>query len=1519
MKMKKHIVLVFFMFFVVGLLFCDTFVSTSEGGDWVDSDTWVNDQPGDYPGPVDDVIINGLVLVGSVSCLNIDIQGGGSILNYPSTNCVLTTYGYFKNIGSIFHNSSGSLTLNLYGDLEIHGIFLPNYLKFLGSGDRQIMNFGNPIKATNSIQIASTVGTIYAASDLVFANGNANTALEIIGLDTQATICLANPIARTVYDLQTIGCRLNNIIIQGGSTGVFTNQNPSSLGSVHHLNCLLEDVTLAGTHWFSDNCSISNIVNNAIIYNTISLNKTLSLYGNTINHGEIRSSPQGGVLTVNIYGNITNLGLFNPYIINLKGAADRIFTSFHAFPIQAVNSLNADADIGNIIPGDSLHFANISYMGSSSGQIIPFKLFDSSRTARSVNIRNCTLNKAVLEGISGSRLYGSGLTLVNTSITNVILEGDNSVQENCILSNCSNSGILQNSQYGNYTLALDANFINNGTIRNNPSSSLLLISSTGDLINNGIWQNYETKLSGSAHQQISFPQEHPYTGSRFIDNDASSQIIPLSDLYFFNTNIYTRTNNTNNLWNFTAGNYSLNLDNCQVTGLDLQTNLNNLLYMTNGSYLSTCSLTSITTSGILQLNTDVSVTGSLVNNGIIQNFNNNITLQVSSDIINNGSIRNHPSASYLYVSAGGNVTNNGIWSSYKLTLSGAVAQTIYFPQSYPLQNTRLYDTNPESPIIAGCSLYFVNCAEIYTRYNNTNTTWQFSSPDHGLNFENSPLIGAAVQSNIGNIFNMTGTSYLDTCTFGPLTSTGVITIRTSISINGNWLNNGTLQSSYNNVYLYVYGDVINNGIIRSGTSTYLYTHVTGNISNGGVWSNYLLKLTGTADQTISFPSAYPFTGYSFLDDNPSSAIVANGDLYFTGTQINTRSSSSVNNSWQLMAGGYDLHLSGCHLYGADLVSGVNCIVNFQNSSSISTSSMQSITIAGIMTLSSNITVNGDLVNTGTIKTGNDYYRFYVYGNVTNQVDCLIGNSSGSYKPYLYVYQNLTNYGSLHLLHLYFSGTADQDFLCTGTITTSNITDTDSGSAIRLLADLELNNISFALNGANLNLNTGTRNPVTLSLLGGTLYSGSVTGGNGACIYMDSGAYINSITASEIILDGNALVYSNVVIGHLINNGSLSNHPNDYYYLDISSRLENYGTISNNGSRSLFLRLQGDLYNHGTMTNGIIRFNGSGDQYIYQSPSASVITGNTMEKSTGTGNLIMLSDLRLNVLTLSTNNADGSIRKLVMDHAGNRYDLYMNGGTIINTYLYSDLFSHLELINNASLNSVNGKNLCFYGSVPVNNTCSFENLDNYASLRSGNDYYTLKCLGNLNNFGSISNPSYYLYLEVGGNLVNSGTISNYRIRMNGVNNQILSLNGTETMNVIELTSNIGSSVWYYNGSPTAGSGSTKTLYMNSPDLYGNWQPYNSLIPVWGRTISIVLGAVPVPPQNLSIQCSGASITLEWDEVSTATWYNIYASDNPSDGFVLVYEHISDPEIGDGRVSYSFPLDSNFKFFMVSSGN
>jgi len=292
------------------------------------------------------------------------------------------------------------------------------------------------------------------------------------------------------------------------------------------------------------------------------------------------------------------------------------------------------------------------------------------------------------------------------------------------------------------------------------------------------------------------------------------------------------------------------------------------LFMNNNTYLYQTTLNGATLRGEVQINNGVIFQGTTTIEDTLQNYYyNGYTANIQGDLINNGLIRDFNNPMTLKIA--GNITNNGTWVNSTTTLCGDNPQHLSFGS--PFSGHYFYDSDSSTAIIADTDLHFHNC------YMDLDSA-EFDLQGHQLSFTGDyanyayDLKNATIAANGGSLY-MNNNTYLYQTTLDGIILRGEVQINNGVIFQGNTTVDDTLQNYYYNGYTAnIQGDLINNGLIRDFNNP-MTLKIAGNITNNGTWVNHRTELNGEVKQHVIINDNHTMTGE--LDLNP----ILSGDAY----------------------------------------------------------------------------------------------------------------------------------------------------------------------------------------------------------------------------------------------------------------------------------------------------------------------------------------------------------------------------------------------------------------------------------------------------------------------------------------------------------------------------------------------------------------------------------------------------------------------------------------------------------------
>ncbi|RLD57974.1 MAG: hypothetical protein DRJ05_08835 [Bacteroidetes bacterium] len=848
------------MIFIIGVLICanstyaDTIHSTTEGGDWNSSLTWVGYT---IPSPWDDVVINGSVSLHFGYCNNLTVSPTGSLSGIsegsPNNQKPLFVNGDITNYGGISPMSPPYyLDIEVHGNIYNHHYFRPNYLEFVGIGDQYVssskikpyagftphnLNSNKPSGYVhfNSTHYLSHLVTIDFGSDTLYMDTDT---LWMEGGKIKDVTIISNSPSGQMY-----------ISLEDDFWGLTSPY-------VNNVNLEANEVVLAGNFLYDD---FFNIYGNARVEDTLqnnTSNQTATIYGNLINNGVIRDNIGNSYLYIT--GDIHQNGTWTNKYTYLTGDADQNLWFTQPFEGQYLTNTNNN---GKVISNSTLEF---------NSTILDFN-YDTlmfAAGADSLIVNGDYFKEGVIEK-EGSKSSG---------FLNCILHDDAYFVDMAMTGNINLGGLFQYNDpmsfYGhlmvtdtlqNYyvseTATIYGNLTNNGVIRDKAYFCYLHIK--GDINQNGIWENRHSYLSGDVDQSLSFTK--PFAGDFLTNSNINGKIICNSTLAFNNTIIDF---NYDTLV-FAAGADSLivNGDYFQeavitkeggkTAGL-LNCNLSGDAYFHDIEMVSD----NINLNGAFQYQDPMSFYGHVTVEDTLRNHYVHQTATVYGDFTNNGIIEDNIWNCYLHIT--GDINQNGIWKNNHTYLSGDTGQNLWFTK--PFEGKNLSSTKSNGKVTSNSTLAF-NTTIIDFNYD----TLVFASGADSLIlfggfFKEGVIIKEAGKTTGFLNSNLSGDAYLQDMEIigADINLGGLFQYNDPMSFYGHVTIEDTLQNYYTHETATIYGDLTNNGTIRDKYYN-CYLHITGDINQNGIWENNRTTLNGDSDQFIYLVNQNEITGQVYFD------------------------------------------------------------------------------------------------------------------------------------------------------------------------------------------------------------------------------------------------------------------------------------------------------------------------------------------------------------------------------------------------------------------------------------------------------------------------------------------------------------------------------------------------------------------------------------------------------------------------------------------------------------------------------
>ena len=222
-----------------------TIYSTTAGGNWNDTLTWVGHQIPQYNNPV---VINGPVSVTAnywyTLCASLTINTGGSLVEGSTSYDDLRVLGSLTNYGSIV---GADLRLRVYGDVMNYGLIDIYHITFYGPNNKNLYSSSN--LQIDQLGLADTCDIILL-SDITLNNTNCNLGYYTHGLNIGS------------YNLSLNAGYYSGRIISSGGSLTFTPFSKLSSVTVVGPIELNGHVKLTGINYF-----YGSVTNNGILSN----------------------------------------------------------------------------------------------------------------------------------------------------------------------------------------------------------------------------------------------------------------------------------------------------------------------------------------------------------------------------------------------------------------------------------------------------------------------------------------------------------------------------------------------------------------------------------------------------------------------------------------------------------------------------------------------------------------------------------------------------------------------------------------------------------------------------------------------------------------------------------------------------------------------------------------------------------------------------------------------------------------------------------------------------------------------------------------------------------------------------------------------------------------------------------------------------------------------------------------------------------------------------------------------------
>ena len=598
--------------------------------------------------------ISEVTLEGIIECNNTDFYGDiileGTLQNYQYSISV-NIYGDIINNGVIRNKGNGwNLNMKNYGDIINNGSWTNRNTFLEGTEEHSITQGPGSEFAGYEFNAVAGTGLITFMTDVNFHN----TRLLLNG----GTIEIDNSKGGNIS--------MDGAFFKNG-TLIANGHELYQTGNAYIEGLTISDVTLKGIVQISGNNVIFN--GNIVLQDTIqnySSTCNLTVNNNFTNYGLVRNKGNGYLLNTDHFGDIVNNGAWTNRTLYLNGAEPHSITQgegseFSNYEFNAVEGTGLITFMSDINFHNTrllLNGGTIEIDNSKGGNISMNGAFFQNGTLIANSHDFYQTGNAYIEDITISDVTLKGIIKINGN--NVIFNGNIILQDT-----------IQNN-YSHSNLTVNSDFTNNGVIRNNGIGYNLYMDLFGNIINNGVWNNYDIELRGESDQDISCLNENVFDVHNFIDQEPDGLINALTDIYFVNCN------------------FNLNYDTLLMPNNSLLSISNGYIYksvvyspggtitlnMENSAYIQDCDISDVTLTGIIECKS-TDFYGDIILDGTMLNEYSTYTVNINGNITNNGIVKNNGTAYKLYVNITGNLSNNGEWSNYSTKMTGISEQHIY--------------------------------------------------------------------------------------------------------------------------------------------------------------------------------------------------------------------------------------------------------------------------------------------------------------------------------------------------------------------------------------------------------------------------------------------------------------------------------------------------------------------------------------------------------------------------------------------------------------------------------------------------------------------------------------------------------------------------------------------------------------------------------------------------------------------------------------------------------------------------
>lgn len=612
----------------------------------------------------------------------------------------------------------------------------------------------------------------------------------------------------------------------GGNWNESATWSPAGVPSAGDDAIVASNVVITADH----TCLNLTVEAGATLTNNFS-HRTLAVSGDVVNDGTITDTNYQ--IRLHVAGDLTNRGTLAIWRVRFTGAGlPHTLTHEGAGDLMSDN-LELEAGTGPLTLQGGLNTgATINLNG---GQLICAPGADVIMTAGQIQ-------DGAVDAAGNAFDLTDGVFFWNVTLADPVLRGHARVYSGCIMTGTVvNEGVLENRAFTHVDLVVDGDLENHGTVTS--SNYLLKIDISGDILNQGVWDNNRVTFTGAGAAHALTSSGGTTFVPQLIQLEAGTGVLTLTTPTTFSSEVDL---NAGRIVCAPGADLTLLSGFVQDGELDAA---GNAVDAVDGVYLWNLLVEDPVLRGVVQLYSGVTLAGTVVVEGELKNRDfTHADAVVDGDLENRGAIT---STNYtLDLDITGDVFNDGVWTNNTVRFTGAGTPHAYTQTAgksiAPNRLELAADTGPlsvDSPMTVG-GIFDLNGGQVNCAPGADITLLSGYMQEGGLD--------AA-----GNDLTLTEGVYLWNLQVDDPVLRGTVEVYSGVTMTGAVVVQDTLRNrDFTHADLVIAGDLTNHGLITS-TNWTLELFISGNAHNAGVWENYRTHFDGTDDQFILVDDAHP--------------------------------------------------------------------------------------------------------------------------------------------------------------------------------------------------------------------------------------------------------------------------------------------------------------------------------------------------------------------------------------------------------------------------------------------------------------------------------------------------------------------------------------------------------------------------------------------------------------------------------------------------------------------------------------